>query len=1180
MCSQLKRYRALVPLLILALTKVGADSRTGRGRGKWVLRYAAPGLLVLLAPALLWAGFGTTFKGVVTTLSTGGITLSNPADVAVDSLGNVYIADTINNQIVEVTAGGVASVLGFPNLTPALNLPTGLAVDGSGNLYIGDRGNNRIVEVAGGVASAVATGGVTLNGPQGVVADASGNLYIADTGNNRIVEVPAGGGAAVLVISGLSTALSGPAGLAVDGLGNLYVADGTNNRIVKVTPGRVGSVLSITGGLSLLTPLGVAVDGLGNVYVADANHNRIVTVTPGGVGGVLSTGSVTLNFPEGVAVGALGAVYIADSSSHLIVEAQRPAVGFGHLPSGALSGTTLTLPFSVSFSNTLGSVQAFTLGTPNLDFTVVSAGTTCVPGTTFALSCSVNIQFLPTAPGLRRGAVVLFDNSTPPIPLLTVPLYGTGDAPLAALSPGVASVIGTGIAATNDPFQIALDGAGNMYVANYGGNNVVKVPAGGGSASLVNTGGLTLNGAAGVALDGAGNLYISDNANSRIVKVTAAGVASAAVSLTFGTPVNLALDGAGNLYIADLNNNRVVKVTPAGAQSVLATGSIALGGGITGVAVDASGTVYIADRINNHVVKVTAAGAASLVIPAGITPALNFPQGVAVDGMGNLYISDDGNSRIVEVTTAGIASVVLTPGLANPATIGGFFGVVVDGSGNVFIPDGNRNRLVKVNVTGASLAFPNTNVGSASSPQTATVTNIGDLPLAFALSPTYTADFSQPTGATGQCLISTSLLAGTVCDMSVEFTPQSVGLLSANVVLTDNNLNLTNATQSVAVSGTGLLSRDTTATAVSSNPTSVILGQAITITAIVTDTTAGHAATVPTGGVTFTDTVGSTAVSLNGGNPAALSGAGQAILAGVMLSGPGLHTISVNYVGVVNSFFASSNTTTILVTVPTTTTTMMASVNPAISGQPVTFTATVSPAPTGSPLGMVSFFNGTTLLGSGNVNSSGIATFSATTLPSGANTITAVYSGNPGFGTSTSSALTETVTPAYNVTAPSTTFTVAQGGSVNVNVNVPPLGGAFKNVVTMSASGLPAGATATFNPPTVTPGAAGAPTVLTIQFLSVTTASLPAHQQPRPPFAPISAAVALCCIAFGYRRSTRVIFRRALVIVSFFLVGAFLSACNGGFASRPGTLPGSYTVTITGTSGSLHPSTTITLTVQ
>ena len=787
----------------------------------------------VLGPALLWGGGGgfvTAFVDVTTAVSTGGITLSGPELMAVDSLGNVYIADTSNNQIVEVTATGVASVVSFPGLSPALASPSAVAVDGSGNLYVADSANSRVVKLSAGVASVVNTASL-LSDPVGVAVDAAGDLYISDATNNDIVKVPAGGSAAVLSISGLGTPLAQPFGLALDLAGNLYIVDTGNIRIVKVTPGGVGSTYFTTG---LVQPKGVAVDALGNLYIADTNETLIITASPTGNFGVVRMPGFALSGPEGVAVGVWGAVFIADTGNNRILEAQPAAVGFGHLQYGAVSGTSLTLNVTIGNGVTFGSVQAFTQGTPVLDFTVTA--TTCVAGTTTNAACTVNIQFLPTAAGLRKGTMVLYNNATPAAPILSVPLYGMADAPLATLSPGVARVISTGEVSTETPFQITEDGAGNLYVADYEGNNVLKIPPGGGSAIVMSLGELTTNEIAGVALDGAGNLFICDHFDNRILEILAGGTASVlsitGLSTGLDIPTGLAVDAANNLYISDYGNSRVVKVTPAGAGSVVATPGFTPGeDSVLGVAVDAAGTVYFPEAENNRVIKVTAAGAASLVVTEGLTPALSSPQGVAVDGFGNLYIADAGNDRLVGVTSAGVASVIPTPGLTDPSTLGSFYAIAADASGNVLVPDFGFNRLVEVNLSAAALAFPNTVVGATSSPQTATVTNIGDLPLVFATNPAYTANFSENSGDTNLCALGTSLAAGEVCDVSVEFTPQSVGSLSASITVTNNNLNGSNAAENVAVSGTGPLT--TTSTALAAGPNPAIAGQSVLLTASV-----------------------------------------------------------------------------------------------------------------------------------------------------------------------------------------------------------------------------------------------------------------------------------------------------------------------------------------------------------
>jgi len=296
----------------------------------------------------------------------------------------------------------------------------------------------------------------------------------------------------------------------------------------------------------------------------------------------------------------------------------------------------------------------------------------------------------------------------------------------------------------------------------------------------------------------------------------------------------------------------------------------------------------------------------------------------------------------------------------------------------------------------------------------------------------------------------------------------------------------------------------------------------------------------------------------------------------------GAHSLTAVYSG--NPAFASSTSSVFTETITTltgTTTTLVAAPNPATAGESVTLTATVSPAPTGSSLGTVSFYNGATLLGSGTLNSSGVATFSTTSLPAGSDSLTAAYSGNSLFAASTSAALSETMNTTYTVTAPPAPLSVTQGGSVQVNVTVPPVGGAFNNPVTMSATGLPPGATASFDPLTVTPGSAGAPTVMTIQLAPLAAAVLPAADPPHRPWPLLSfaLALALCGVGLG-RKRVPVTLRRTLLLAPLALALLALFGCGGGWRGPITTPPGSFVVTITGTSGTLTASTTVTVVVQ
>jgi hypothetical protein len=193
-----------------------------------------------------------------------------------------------------------------------------------------------------------------------------------------------------------------------------------------------------------------------------------------------------------------------------------------------------------------------------------------------------------------------------------------------------------------------------------------------------------------------------------------------------------------------------------------------------------------------------------------------------------------------------------------------------------------------------------------------------------------------------------------------------------------------------------------------------------------------------------------------------------------------------------------------------------------------------------------------------------------------------VYSGDSNFSTLTSAGFTETVTAAYAVTAPPTPVPVAPGGAATIDLTVPPVGGAFGGVVTLSASGLPPGATATFNPPTVTPGSTGAPTVLTIQLASLA-ASIPAHDLPakRPglPLVPASLGFVLFGAVLGRKRIPRMLIL-VFMLATLGVTTSLLTGCGGGFENTPSTPAGHYIITITGTSGAFQASTAVTLVVQ
>lgn len=246
-----------------------------------------------------------------------GVSFINPSGVALDSAGDLFVADTGGNAVYEISAAGVGSTLPFTGLSG----PEGVAVNATGTaVYVANTsgtGTNQVLEYSGGAVTPLGTS-YSFAQPEGIAVDSSGNVYVADSGNNKVVEISTSGTVTPLASS---FTFSSPAGVAVDSSGHVYVADTGNNEVVEIS-GNTATPLPGT----YTSPFGVAVDTAGDIYVTDTNDQLVKMITAQGssvtvAGTSGSPGSCAMSpplfsLPYGIAVNASGDLYIGDIGSN------------------------------------------------------------------------------------------------------------------------------------------------------------------------------------------------------------------------------------------------------------------------------------------------------------------------------------------------------------------------------------------------------------------------------------------------------------------------------------------------------------------------------------------------------------------------------------------------------------------------------------------------------------------------------------------------------------------------------------------------------------------------------------------------------------------------------------------------------------------------------------------------
>jgi hypothetical protein len=478
-----------------------------------------------------------------------------------------------------------------------------------------------------------------------------------------------------------------------------------------------------------------------------------------------------------------------------------------------------------------------------------------------------------------------------------------------------------------------------------------------------------------------------------------------------------------------------------------------------------------------------------------------------------------------------------------------------------------------LSISTALLTFGTQAMGGTSKTSSVIVTNTGTAEVTFSGIST-TAEFSE----TNSC--GTTLALGASCSISISFTPAAPGVRTGTLTISGSGLSapLTAGLQGNAVVVNNL-PRPVIGLTVA--PTAPVVGQAVSIVANVAGATG---APVPTGNVTFTSgTDGTTTLG-----QATVDGSGNATLNLTSLSA-GTYTVFAQYPGDAAYHLGSSPVAqfTVSSTVPTVTTLGVSGTTVQV-GSVLTLSATVTSA-SGVPVGSVNLLDGANLLGTATLDSSGIGTFSISTLALGAHTLTAEYAGSGIFTTSVSSAVQETIVavPGYSVSATPTSLTITRGQTGTASIAITPLNG-YAGTITLSCGALPAEATCSFSPAQIVFTAlsqSSQATTLTIGTKQV--ALLAPETKPGIPGRLASAlAVALWLPSsllgvFTLRRKVPTGTRTGLYI-GVIILGLFslvsLNACGGH--SKLTTPAGTYTVPITITDGTLNNSISYTVVVQ
>jgi YVTN family beta-propeller protein len=554
-------------------------------------------------------------------------------------------------------------------------------------------------------------------------------------------------------------------------------------------------------------------------------------------------------------------------------------------------------------------------------------------------------------------------------------IFTAGAALAAAMFAGPAAAqthgaIGSGF---NAPNGVAVDGAGNVFVADTG-NGAIKEILAPGYTSTVPIAALQgkFSQPAAIAIDTAGNLFVADMGDGTVKEILAAGgyVTVAALAGGFSAPTGIAVDSSENVFVADFGTDHLVELSAADNYGTQITLNLSFTN-LAGVAVDAQGNLFTADENNGIQESPAGSGYQKLVTLASGNPNIQEPFAIAIDAQGNLFFTDLVLGQVAEIPAVGGHSNVVPRlgGLDEPE------GVAIAANGNLFVADPNNNKGVIDELSAATATGLTTSLSPSTLGAGVTFTAVVTTSSGEATGSVTFLDGAAPLGTV-------ALASGTA---AFDTTALPVGSHSITAAYGGDN----NFAASTSAALPQIVDPAATAVTLAASVDPSAPGQTVTFTA-----------SVPAigGSVTFTaDGIVLGTVDLVSGT----AGVSTASL------GSGSHEIAASYSG--DADFAASDSAPLTQSVgfAATQTSIVASIDPSALNENATFTAFVA-GTGGTPAGTVSFLDGTTTLGTVTL-SGGIASFTTAALSLGSHPITASYAGDGDFAGSTSAVLIQTV---------------------------------------------------------------------------------------------------------------------------------------------------------------------------